>query len=533
MKLTRKHIHEQVYFYLLILIAISIPFSVYTASMFMCQLATNWVLEGRFREKWKLARTNRALQVFLLLFLMHLVSLLWSSDLAYGFWDLKIKLPLLGLPILIATSLPLRKQQVHRILFFFTLAVFVATMASLFKLLGWLPGEVYDFRDLSLFMSHIRFSLMIVLVLLISVYRLFVRQNFISRPERIFYMVGLLWFTVMLVLLKSLTGLFIAGILIFFILLRRVFEIRDQVVRYMVLVAVIMIPLFSIFYLSHAINKFYTFDPIPVEELDSHTVEGNAYLNKPGNREVENGHYIWLYVCDKELEREWNKVSALDYWGRTSNDNSVRTTLIRFLSSKGLRKDAAALKQLTEAEVRAIEGGIANHIYMDRFKLYPRIYEVIWEIDRYRLGFDPNEKSVVQRYLYLEAGKNIAKEHLWLGVGNGDVKQEFEDYYETVQSPLSKKWRKSAHNQYLTFLISFGIPGFIICLLALIAPPFLARRQHSFLAMGFIILMLVSMLSENTLVTARSVSFVAFFYSLFIFGPDFPWLRSKTPKGNG
>ena len=43
MRLTRKHIHEQIYFYWLILIAISLPFSVYATSMFICQLATNWV----------------------------------------------------------------------------------------------------------------------------------------------------------------------------------------------------------------------------------------------------------------------------------------------------------------------------------------------------------------------------------------------------------------------------------------------------------------------------------------------------------
>ena len=49
---------------------------------------------------------------------------------------------------------------------------------------------------------------------------------------------------------------------------------------------------------------------------------------------------------------------------------------------------------------------------MQRFRLYPRIYEVIWEIDRYRMGYDPNEKSVVQRYLYLDAGWKIARETL-------------------------------------------------------------------------------------------------------------------------
>ena len=149
MQLTRKHIHEQVYFYLLILIAVSLPFSKYTTSMFMCQLAANWLLEGRFREKWKSLVENRALQVFLLLYVLHIIGLLWSSDLAYALKDMKIKLPLLGLPVVIATSLPLGKQQVHRILLFFTLSVFVATMASLLKLLGYLPGEVNDFRDLS------------------------------------------------------------------------------------------------------------------------------------------------------------------------------------------------------------------------------------------------------------------------------------------------------------------------------------------------------------------------------------------------
>ena len=42
--------------------------------------------------------------------------------------------------------------------------------------------------------------------------------------------------------------------------------------------------------------------------------------------------------------------------------------------------------------------------------LYPRIYEVIWEVDRTRLGYSPNNKSLVQRYHYLKAGISIAQE---------------------------------------------------------------------------------------------------------------------------
>jgi len=533
MQLTRQQIHEQVYFYTLIFIAASLPLSIFSTSMFQIVLLLNWLLEGRFREKWHKAYGNRALMIVLLLYLLHVVGLLWSEDLSYGLKDMKIKLPLLILPVILATSRPLERRHVHRILLFFSLSVFTASLASVMKLVGWLPGELEGYRDLSIFMSHIRFSLMIVLTILIVVYFLFVLRNSISRAERIFYLLGLFWFPVFLVLLKSLSGIVIAGFLAFFILVRMVFEIRDQTIRFMVSVPVIMIPLFAIIYLGHSINKFYNFDELNLKEVDKYTIEGNSYNNYTELREVENGHYIWLYICDVELEREWNSVSEIDYMGNTTNGNSIRGTLIRFLTSKGYRKDAVGVKKLTPGEIGAIEHGIANHIYMQRFRLYPRIYEVIWEFDRYTMGFDPNEKSVVQRFLYLDAGWKIARNHLLYGVGNGDVEAEFRSYYESIDSPLREKWRRRAHNQFLTFLISFGIPGLIISIFALTAPVFLAGRGRSFLAVGFMILFLLSMVNEDTLETAFGAAFVAFFYSLFVFGPDFPWLHRKLFKRNG
>ena len=533
MPLTRKQIHEQVYFYTLILIAVSLPLSIFTTSMFQLLLLANWLVELRYREKWRKVASNRALQVFLLIFGLHVVGLLWSADLSYAMNDFKIKLPLLAFPVIIATSHPLSTQQVRRILLFFSLGVFAASMASVIKLAGWLPGGIEGYRDLSLFISHIRFSLMIVLALLVSVYFLFIYKDSITWVERFYYTAVLIWFPVFLLLLKSLSGIAIAGLLAFFLLLRALFEIRDPVIRFMALVPVIMIPLFSILYLSHSIEKFYTLDELVMEDLDPRTAEGNQYKHRIGNREIENGHYTWIYVCEGELKREWNLVSLLDYDDNTSSGRSVKVTLIRFLTSKGFRKDAAGLRQLSEPEIAAIEQGTANYIFMKRFRLYPRIYEVIWEFDRYNRGYPPNEKSLVQRYLYLQAGWSIARDHLLIGVGNGDVKQEFRAYYDSVDSPLEGDWRQRAHNQFLTFLISFGVPGLLIFLVALVVPLYLAGRQRSFLAAGFLILLMLSMLSEDTLETATGAAFSALFYALFVFGPDFPWLRSTPSRTDG
>ncbi len=489
-------------------------------------------MEGSYREKWLRFRKNPAIGILLSLYLLHALALLWSTDTAYSFLDMRVKVSMFVLPLVIGTSEPLSRKQVDRILLFFTMGVFAATMASVMALLGWLSVQVEGYRDLSLFMSHIRFSLMVVLSILIMVWYLFIQRGSLSRFEKIWYLVGLIWFPVFLILLKSLSGIVIMGFLAFFLLIRGVFEIRDAAIRFMVFVPVVMIPLFSIVYLGHAINKYYSFDEIHFDEIDSYTVLGNPYKNHPNLREVENGHYVWLHICDKEMEEEWNKVSDVDFTGKTLNGNTIRGTLIRFLTSKGLRKDAAGVRQLSKEEIKAIEMGVANYIYLQRFRLYPRIYEVIWEIDRYTLGYSPNEKSVVQRFLYLDAGWQIARKNLLYGVGNGDVKAEFEAYYDSVNSPLTKKWRRRAHNQYLTFLISFGIVGFLICMVALIAPVFLMGRSRSFLAVGFMILMLLSMVSEDTLETAAGSAFVGFFYSLFIFGPDFPWLNRRLFRNN-
>ena len=51
------------------------------------------------------------------------------------------------------------------------------------------------------------------------------------------------------------------------------------------------------------------------------------------------------------MEEEWNRVSEMDFKGKTTNGNTIRGTLIRFLTSKGLRKDAAGIRQLTSRKM--------------------------------------------------------------------------------------------------------------------------------------------------------------------------------------
>ncbi len=523
--------HRRVYFFLLVVLAAALPLSIFTTSVVQFLLVINLVAEGNFSEKWRRLRGNRALHVFLLFFLLHAAGIAWSTDMQYGLHDLKIKLPIVVIPLVVVSSDELSIKELRMILTAFIAGCLVGSFATVLALLDVIRVDLSDYRNASLFIGHIRFALMVVLAVLFSAYLLFHGRRGEPGYLRLFYLFALAWLPVFLIILRSLSGIIIIVVLVLVLSLLLVQAVRDRAGRFMLTVMIIFIPLFAIIYTGNAIKRFYTFEQVDFDNLDSLTVEGNPYVHRPESREIENGHFVWINVCPEELEQAWSAVSDYPYMGKTDNGNQIRFTLIRYLTSKGLRKDAVGVGRLDSIDVAAIECGIANHIYLERFALYPRIYEVIWEFDRYSLGHSPNDKSLVQRYYYLKAGFNIASKNLLYGVGTGDVRQAFSSYYEEHNSKLRLERRRRAHNQYLTFLVAFGIPGLLVCLFTLVYPVFLRRRWGSYMAIVFLLTMALSMLDEDTLENNPGVVLFSFFYALFIFGPDWPWRGGRKKAG--
>ena len=91
-----------------------------------------------------------------------------------------------------------------------------------------------------------------------------------------------------------------------------------------------------------------------------------------------------------------------------------------------------------------------------------------------------------------------------------------------MNSPLEKKFRLGAHNQYLTFAVTFGIAGFVWFLFSLFYPlrQLVQAKMFDYFYITFFVIALLSMLSEDTLETQAGVSFFAFFNCLLLFGRD-------------
>lgn len=524
MFLLNKLNNRLIYFYGMIFLAMSLPLSIYTTSMAEIILLVNWLIEGKFSKKWKILKARRSILLITGLYILHLVGVSYSdlSNIGYTLNDLKTKLPILVLPLITGTSDAFNWKELRAILLMFCLATFSSTLISFGIFLGVIEYEFYDFREISIFISHIRLALMVNLSIFILIYYVFhsEKEKRFGTWLSVTALIVILWFIFFLVLLKSLTGLIILGILVLAMAWIYSAKVKDIAPRFIIQALILVVPLIVASFITRSIGRYYNREKVDFSMLDQYTAEGNRYKHDTLRKATENGNYVWLYVSEKELKEAWNEVSEFKYDEMDRKDQRIKYTLIRYLTSRGLRKDAQGVSQLTDEDIEAIENGKANYVFNKKYSLYPRVYEVIWEIDGYLRGGDPSGHSIAQRIAYLDAAKSIFFSHPWIGVGTGDVQSSFNKYYERNESQLDHDYRRRAHNQYVTFLITFGIIGFLLSMIFVFSPVFIERRWKDYLFLVFFFIAFLSMLNEDTLETQTGVSFVMFFYSLFLFGRE-------------
>ena len=195
------------------------------------------------------------------------------------------------------------------------------------------------------------------------------------------------------------------------------------------------------------------------------------------------------------------------------------------MTSRGFRKDSVGVSKLTLPDIKYIEQGITNFKYWHGSGLEYQLYQVIWQVDVYRKGGMSSGHSVTHSIEFLKTAFQLISTHFWFGVGTGDVQKAFDAQYEENDSPLTARWRLRAHNQFVTFFISFGIIGFLYSVFAFLYPLFYEKRLNDYWFMMFLAIAFLSMLNEDTIETHAGVTFFSYFYSLFLFARDNRWMR--------
>jgi hypothetical protein len=242
---------------------------------------------------------------------------------------------------------------------------------------------------------------------------------------------------------------------------------------------------------------------VPLETI---TKLGNEYTHDPESI-IENGSRIGLYICEKELVEYWGKRSAIPY-------DNIKDGLIRYLNSKGARKDGAGVRSLTPKDIHNVEVGFANIDYTKGIGLKRSLYPTFFSLSLYQKYGKIHQSSLLERFELWKASFHIIQNHLILGVGIGDHKQELDHQLEILNSEITKK-EKGCHNQFLTILLSGGLLVFIPFMMMLIAPLIIQKRGN-FLYIQFFLIVVISMITEDTLDTHAGVTFFAFFNTILL-----------------
>jgi hypothetical protein len=516
--------HTRIYLFGLMVMAVALPTSNLLMSLAQIIIGTNWVLEGQYKEKIKRFIANKPALIFTSIFGLHLIGLFHTANWEYAAWDLRNKVPLFVLPFLIISSNPLSRKIVDKVFSVFTISVLIATVicaGELTPINNWVRNmldypatEIMDARNISHFISHIRFALMICLSLSWLMFQVVRAQ--LSLVRRMALITISIWLTVFLFLMESVTGLAIVIGVGFSTLLYLTVKQESKIIKGISILLLALIPVLTYRYIANMVSDFYKVNEKNVADLPKYTASGMLYFHDLDNQQLENGNYVWRYVCHLEIEPEWEKRSAIPFKGKDKAGQFVEYTLFRYMTSRGLHKDAEGLAQMSDAEITAVEYGIANMRFTEVSSIESKIYGIIWQIDDYQNQGDPGGHSLTQRWEFWKAGLNLIKANLLIGVGTGDVYQELLKQYEIDDTSLIPAYRKHPHNQYLSIGIAFGLIGLLWFVFALLYPPYVNRGQLSYVALVFLAIVLLSMIPEDTLETQAGVSFVAFFYSLLL-----------------
>jgi len=511
----RQSVHHSILYLGLLLIATGLAISLFLVSLGGLVLAANWVLEGNYTQKLLRLKNNLPALALIGLFVLHLLWLINSQNLDYAFKDIRIKLPLLLLPVVLGSGVSLSKNFIFRLLNLFVLALFVGVLMSYYYYFFHFDAHTQNIRSIVFFSSPVRFSILVVTGIFYSFY-----LAVSGKMNWMFFGLLALFFIGFLTFLQSITGFSLLIITALFLLLVFALYRLNSVQRWIIILVVILIPVVAGWSIVQEFREFRSVNPIAINSNNPvmYSSSGEMYQHMLDSREVENGNYIYRYIAINDLHEAWKARSKMDLMGTDTRGQLLEHTLYRYMTSMGLRKDADGFAKLTDDDIRKIEQGYVT-AFRSKNPMVRRMNALFFEMNAYLDGRPSQGNSLSQRLVYWHTGWKVAKAFLPWGAGTGDVNDEMLLQYERNASTFDEEHRRRPHNQFLTFLISFGVLGMLYFLWLNLFALKRAFSARNYMALVFVVMVAISCLTEDTLETQIGVTYFAFFYTLFLVVP--------------
>ena len=520
--------HRYIFLFGFIGLAAGMLFGTVPTSIPQIILAANWLLEGNFKWKWQHIKSNKVFWVLASLFFIHVIGMAYTENIQRGLDDLRNKMPLLVLPLILFSTKPLSIKEFKLLFGFFFLSVFVSSVCCYLVYAGFTKKVIIDIRKASVFMSHIRFSLFIAFTIIGLLYTGLKEKHTVIK---IACLIATIWLLFFMYKLEMATG-FISLVLVGGLLLV-LFSLK-WLPKKVSLLLILCLTVSVVFVLSKGVSSLNMFDKTDNNAANmmlTQTANGKGYLQDTLFGLAENGNLITININDGELKKAWEKRGSIYYEGSDKKGNNLRYTLLRYMASKALTKDSAGFSLMSNEDIRNVEQGNTNYKYNISSGLMSKWRELVWEYTKYKRGENPSGHTLTMRLEFWKIASYIIYDYPIFGVGTGDIQDSFNVMYNETDSKLDAIWRLRCHNQYLAIGVAFGVFGLLIFLTYLLYPAIVLRKKLHYLYWPFFLIALLSFVTEDTLETQSGVTFFIFFQSLFLWLASYKEIDStKKPK---
>lgn len=123
--------------------------------------------------------------------------------------------------------------------------------------------------------------------------------------------------------------------------------------------------------------------------------------------------------------------------------------------------------------------------------------------------------SLVTRVSIWKTAWERAQDDLWLGVGAADGKDELNQAYLDTNQQFLAKYKFPTHNQYLDFLLKFGVLGFVGVIAYILHIAWLGFQLKHSVIIFFFVLFSTSNLTDDFLIRFDGITFSALWISIF------------------
>lgn len=254
------------FFYLTILFfIISLPYKLIISNISFILILIAWIINGVKVPVFKNHSKFYYVVIFSLLFLIQIPSLLYTSDLEYGFKLLQRKLPILLFPIVIATvniDKTKQHQRLNRLLWYFVYSCLIASTICLVSAIfsQWsnfgfnlknIDWSVFTYHKLTevLGIHSIYFALQIGMANIFITYKLFFNYNQFSPFSRLKYVTFFIFFFLIMLLLTT-RMVILAFLLIVILSVIRYIVINRKIIQGTVIITSILLLLISMVYFN-------------------------------------------------------------------------------------------------------------------------------------------------------------------------------------------------------------------------------------------------------------------------------------------